>query len=682
MHTRGGGGGDPFDDSRLRHALVLLVAAKLVALVLVFDPLGLQSFDLPKSIASRALAWPLAGVLLLSFLRFGPRILPRTPLHLAVLAFLAANVLATVFAPHHYTALFGERGRYLGLTFLADMALLYLAVSVAFVRGRDWAVLAAALAVAALGAIAYALVQRLGLDPFAWTGETATFPAGTLGNPNILSHFLGVAFAAGLSVALFARQVSAPLRAASLLLAVLALGTGAIVGSRALILSVLVSLAVAALLYVRLAGPRLAKRRLALAVPVAVAVLLAVLAFTPVGERLLATAAGSGIEDRLLVWEGGLRAIQERPVLGFGPDGFSSAYPRHRTPGALLGSAHTSPHNWVVQTAVSSGLVGLAALVATLALFAAPLWRRGLRIAPGLAAPLLVVAAAYWGQALLSVGSIGVDWVPWVGLGAAAAMLGARPAPTAARPLPPVLYAIVMAAAGLAALSGVMAFEANRAALVASVAWHEQRTGEALAAARLAVERDPGRADHWNWLGLAREQQGDLAGAASAFEEAAERAPHRSEYWLNLAITRARQFQAGDRSAAAAAVSAARRAVEGDPADPLNHAIFADVANVVGERAIALEALSAGWRLHPAYGTYDRVLAAVEASWPSRSEAREAIARLLPEHDRVAVRLALARLSLDLDDPRAARQHAARALALDGDSAEAMEILTLVGPGH
>ncbi|MDQ2914336.1 MAG: hypothetical protein M3T56_13910, partial [Chloroflexota bacterium] len=129
MTTRERAIGD-FEHSTLRQAIVLLVAFKIVGILLFVDPNGLQAFDLPKSLLSRALSFLIAGLLAIAFLRFGLAIVPRTRLHLAVGVFLAANLASGLLAENKYLALFGENERYLGLTFLADMLVLYVAVAV------------------------------------------------------------------------------------------------------------------------------------------------------------------------------------------------------------------------------------------------------------------------------------------------------------------------------------------------------------------------------------------------------------------------------------------------------------------------------------------------------------------------------------------------------------------------
>ena len=58
------------------------------------------------------------------------RIFPRTRLHLIAAAFVLASAIWALFAENTYLALYGDRDRYLGLTFVVDMAVLYLAVAV------------------------------------------------------------------------------------------------------------------------------------------------------------------------------------------------------------------------------------------------------------------------------------------------------------------------------------------------------------------------------------------------------------------------------------------------------------------------------------------------------------------------------------------------------------------------
>src|SRR5437870_11699397 len=83
-----------FRDSSLRISLVYLVALKIAGIALFFDPAGIEVFDLPKSLFSRALEWLIAGLLSLLLLGYGTAIVPRTRLNFAVGLVLIANALS------------------------------------------------------------------------------------------------------------------------------------------------------------------------------------------------------------------------------------------------------------------------------------------------------------------------------------------------------------------------------------------------------------------------------------------------------------------------------------------------------------------------------------------------------------------------------------------------------------
>ncbi|MDQ6794109.1 MAG: hypothetical protein M3067_04695, partial [Chloroflexota bacterium] len=128
---------DDFDGSWIRPAIVAVVSIKAVGTVLIFDPIGLQSFDFPKSLFSRSLEWILAGLVLLALFRFGFTVVPRTRLHVAVVAYALAVAASGLAAGNTYVSLYGEQSSYLGLTYLIDMAVVYLALAVAVRRQAD-----------------------------------------------------------------------------------------------------------------------------------------------------------------------------------------------------------------------------------------------------------------------------------------------------------------------------------------------------------------------------------------------------------------------------------------------------------------------------------------------------------------------------------------------------------------
>ncbi|MDP9321188.1 MAG: hypothetical protein M3P16_08855, partial [Chloroflexota bacterium] len=191
-----------FERAGSRRTLLWLVALKIVVLVLFFDPGGDVPFDLPKSLASRAIEWVIGAVLVFALLTYGRGIVPRIRLHAAVAALALVSAVAALFAAEPYIAIFGELDRYLGLTFLVDMVILYLAVAVAVRSTRDVAVLLGAIAAAGAVAGSYAIAQALGVDPFAWAADPRGRPFATFGNPDQFGHFISVLFGVALGMAL------------------------------------------------------------------------------------------------------------------------------------------------------------------------------------------------------------------------------------------------------------------------------------------------------------------------------------------------------------------------------------------------------------------------------------------------------------------------------------------------
>jgi hypothetical protein len=570
---------------------VWLVAFKVVVLVLFFDPAGSVPFDLPKSLASRALEWAAAGLVLGLLFTSGRAAVPRTRLHVAVLGVALVTATAAIFAAVPFVAVFGEQDRYLGLTYLLDMVVLYLAVAMAVRTDGDVGILLGAIVVAGVVDGGYAVMQTLGRDPFAWAADARGRPFATFGNPDQFGHFISVLF--GVLVGAAVGATGPGRRAVAVASAVGTLGLAAIVATRGTLVGVVA--AAAGIVTARRPTPRAALAGLALSVLV-----LAALLVTPLGQRAVATVQSGVLPDRIPLWAIAGRATLARPLLGYGPDNFRAAFVGNRTADslAILGPGpQTSAHDWMLDTSAMTGLIGLAAVLVLVGLGTIELVRVA-RIRPAIGLALLGGWSAYWANGLVDVGSVAVGWYPWLAVGVAAALRGRRVA-AAARPMPRWLGVAIAIAVAVGIVTGSRAFIANEEVWASAQASHFGDVEAAVILADRAAARDGGRADYWNRLGLALESQGRLTEAAAAYRTAASRQPYEPVYGSNVARALARGAPAGAVGAQDDAIAAARQAISVDPHTPFGHLVLAEIATRLGKCDLARSEAAEAAALQP-----------------------------------------------------------------------------------
>ena len=674
-----------FDRSILQQVLVSLVAIKIAGLVLIFDPAGLLSFELPKSLFSRATEWLIAGALLITILRYGYGVIPRTRMHFAVAALVIVSALSTLFAENRYIALFGDEDHYLGLTFVLDMAVLYLAVAVAFRRVDDWALLGGILAFATALVLAYAAIQYLGLDPIGWNLNSQSSTFSTFGDADTLGRYLSLVFGASVGVAVLGRGAISPaVRVFSGILALAVLAAAAVSSVRGTLLGIAAVLVALPFVYLRVRGA--ARRDLALAAIGSIAIvvaLAALLAFTPVGAKAQSVVQDPGTQLRLRLFDSALHASLDRPLLGYGPDSFAVAYPRYRQPGgATAGVLDDDAHNWLFQTLATTGALGLLALIAAILVSFLELWKLLRRGANVVGPALLFASIGYWVHASTTIASPGLDWFPYLAFGALATT-GKRselspPLIRKTSVVAFVLVAVIAVVTAAGSLSGLSAFLANRDIAVAATEANA-RPDLAIEAAGSALARDPGRAVYWYWLGRAEDSQQDWTAAAAAYAEAATRAPYERAYWAHIAQSLTREAElTGEAGTAAAAIAAARRGTEIDPNEPLAHIALAETAYALGEYDLSLRAAINAIVLWP--GADNDALAARAAARASDlQQARILLEDALRSRDSATLHLALAKVALQLGDKETARTEAKRTLELAPDSTEAQGIVSATG---
>ena len=220
----------------------------------------------------------------------------------------------------------------------------------------------------------YAIAQFFGIDPFLpaapyHAGEgiwTIVRPPSTMGNANFLATYL--LYASLSSLALIRSQGRGW---SALSVAAAGLGMVAIVlsGTRSGIAGLFAAIVILA------AGLGFRARLWIIASLVCATALVAILATTPAGLPLKARvrwsredALGGG---RLLLWRDSLRMFGRSPIVGFGPDSFPREFPRFQS--VELAREHPdfyqeSPHNALLDSALTAGAPGLLTSLLLLAL--------------------------------------------------------------------------------------------------------------------------------------------------------------------------------------------------------------------------------------------------------------------------------------------------------------------------
>lgn len=312
-----------------------------------------------------------------------------------------AFALASVFSSHPLLSLNGGSWRRFGL--ISETGLLLFALFAAgwmAARPDRVRILLRAATWSGLLSACYGIAQYFGWDP--WLPERA-YQAGEGGftivrPPSTLGHadYFGAWMVVVLFFAIALHRMEERQFYRYVALATAALSTVAIVlsGTRAAILGAAIGGLV--LLFAR--GRKFRLRGVAAGLACIAALVL--FFFSPAGEKLRARLHWS-IEDarggaRLLLWRDSLAMSAQRPLTGFGPETFTTEFPRFES--VELASAypdfyHESPHNMFLDALASQGLPGFAAL-AGLCLLGVWAVIRLWRSANPIAAPLAAAFAA------------------------------------------------------------------------------------------------------------------------------------------------------------------------------------------------------------------------------------------------------------------------------------------------
>ncbi|MCL4499916.1 MAG: O-antigen ligase family protein [Chloroflexi bacterium] len=385
-------------------APLYILLATLVLTAIAVSPAAADGFALPKALVLQLGTAALLIAWLVPQLRGGRFEWRPTGGGLLLAGFLAAAILSTIFSVSIMTSFLGKPRRMEGLVSLIDYALLYV-LGVQIFAGRTSRVWIFAQGVALIGAglSAYGLLQFTGLDFFAWQGLTfeAKRSFATMGNPVLFGGFLALCLPVSIGVFLIQKEPrkmavyggAAFLNFASL---ITTYTRGSWIG------------AAAGLLFLFVLGRSfiLARKKQAAMVGCAVIAALAIVAVASAGtgrvtdlrSRLASVVQGDASETmRVETWKSAVRAIEDRPLVGSGPDTFRIVFPRYATRGyvstARYDEVSDNAHNYYIQLASTTGL---PALLLFLAFVLVVLWK-GARLSSGGSGAKPVLYAAFGG---------------------------------------------------------------------------------------------------------------------------------------------------------------------------------------------------------------------------------------------------------------------------------------------
>lgn len=428
----------------------------------------------------------------------------------ALAAFVAVALIATVAGVDPVRGLLGETGRYQGLLPLIMYAVLMLAALAATARGAPPRVLLWGLFAGGVLSAMYGLIQKADLDWVEWAGLPEGRIGGAFAQPNVLAIELVVAAAA--STGLWKDADARPRQIVGAGIVVMAAAL-LFTESRGGVVGAAVAIVVLAAFYLRGLPSWRAMRSMAAVAIVAVAIVLALPAGRDAVRRIGSGGdlSESSVAEHISVWELSLKMARDRPIIGAGPDAFPMIFGEYRSADQrAFGTRNVRPestHNFLLDQLVDAGVVGVLAWVALVASCGWLALRRLPALDPSRRAVVVAMIAAlagYYGDVFFSFGQSMTGWMPWLLLGA---LIGTAVTSDATEERPAVTAGVEIAVRIGAAAGGVVLVVLGLIAAVAD--WQSARAG-------------------------AQAGRGDLAGAADTARTAARWDPLQPQYLIQL----------------------------------------------------------------------------------------------------------------------------------------------------
>jgi O-antigen ligase len=339
-------------------------------------------FIVLKVFVFRSLVVLLAGVYAMLWYKERERFRPyMTPLHWAILAFWLVYVVTSLHAVDVRRALWDNHERMLGLVTVSHVVLYAFLVSWIFRTKKEIVDLWKYFLVAGSFVMFVGALQMYGEEPVLMSRGGRVY--GTLGNPIYFSAYGLFLFFSGILCAYWHKQhvIWRSICVVASLLGFFGVFWG---GTRGTLLGLMGGVVVSSLLY-GVYNPIKEHRKYAWSV-LGVGLLLLASLFVwrqtqfvqsiPAVGRLVNTSLSFDTSDtRLMAWKVGLQGWQEKPFLGWGPNGFFFAFNQYFNPRFLTyGYGETwfdNAHNVLVNTLTTQGIFGF---IVYIGLFGTVVW--------------------------------------------------------------------------------------------------------------------------------------------------------------------------------------------------------------------------------------------------------------------------------------------------------------------
>jgi len=473
-------------------------------------PITYDQFDIIKLFTQRVLGIVALAAWVWDMAVRGGKI-RHTPVDWLVLAFLAWVTLSTVFSIHPPTALFGKYRRFEGLLSFINYAVIYFLVLQMANRSLRIRQLAQSLFWSGLLVAGYGIMQSLGSDPLEW-GQLpfeANRAFSTYGNPDLLGGFL--MFSTFISLGLALAEPKVPWRIVYWSGFLLSVWCVIVAFTRSAWVGASVGIFFIVLFAIRQRAPwTVVDWGFSAVVGAVASVVIGRSLANPnevmnFGKRIVSIfqfTEGSAA-TRFQIWGAAWRAVQDRPILGFGADTFRLLFPKYKPVEYVAAAGYLSVadnvHNYPLQLASGIGIPGVLGFYGIMGWTAVrtwPLvWARGRDANRMVLAGIWAACAAYIVHLLFGLSVTGSSFLLWT---FAAVLL----APTATSiTLPRLSWGLIVAVVvSILALVGIwfqfVYISADNAYLQSRiVAQDAQRTELAQRAARLNPYNDIYRAE-------------------------------------------------------------------------------------------------------------------------------------------------------------------------------------------